>query len=70
MPSAHGDFTIDHDRICGIDDPVNDRIRDRAVIVRISVDAVVPPLGTSAAALRHVSDSAASAGQQTEGPFR
>ena len=45
MPSAHGYFTIDHDWICGVDDSVNDRIGDWAVIVRISVDTVVPALG-------------------------
>ena len=45
MPSAHGDFTIDHDRICRVDDSFDNRIGDRTVIVRVGIDAVIPSFG-------------------------
>ena len=42
MPSADGYFTIYHDCIYCTENSVNNRIRDRAVIVLVSIDSIVP----------------------------
>lgn len=42
MPLSHGYFAVDHDVIGIVNDPVNYRIGNRAVVFGVRIDTVIP----------------------------